>query len=210
MAKLSSVEIDKMVLSAYNRIAHSYTSAYAENDDMDARYLDEFVSMIEGKTILDMGCGTGTNTNYIIEKGFDVIGVDASKNMLDVAKKFYPNIDFKEQDILHTSFEAETFDGIVLSYVINHFNQDGLRQLECEICRVLKKDGLIFVSAHVGNSEEVVPDPLDATIQIYYNFLSIDMLDALFTGYKREYYSSRQSYGEEEFLCDKMFVIYRK
>lgn len=210
MDKLSSVEINEMVISAYDHIADSYTDAYAENDNMDAKYLYEFVFRSRGKTILDMGCGTGINAYYLVKKGFDIIGIDISKNMLGVARKFYPSIRFEEQDILHTSFDGESFDGIVLAYVINHFNQEGLEQLKNEINRILKKNGVLFISAHIGESEKVVPDPLDASIHIYYNFLSIEVLDALFSDHKREYYSTRQSYGKEEFLCDKMFVVYRK
>jgi ubiquinone/menaquinone biosynthesis C-methylase UbiE len=210
MVKMSSVEINEMVLSAYDSIADSYTGAYADNDDYDAKYLDEFISRLGGNTILDMGCGTGTNTNYLAKTGLDVVGIDASRNMLDVAKKLYPAIRFKKQNVLQTSFEAESFDGVVLAYVINHFNQDGMAVLKAEIDRVLKKHGLLFVSAHLGTSEEIVPDPLDESISIYYNFLSNNVIHELFATYVCEYCFTRQSYGAEEFLCDKIFAIYRK
>jgi len=209
MINLSSAEIKAMVVSAYDSIANSYTDAYAENDDYDAKYLEEFISRLDGHTILDMGCGTGTNTNYLAKRGMEIIGVDASKNMLDIAKRFYPRIYFEKQDISHTSFEAESFDGIVLAYVINHFNQEGIVQLRNEIDRVLKKNGVLFISAHVGSTEVIVPEPLDDSIQIYFNYLSIDILDGLFSEYKREYYSSRKPYGPEE-KHEKMFIVYRK
>lgn len=203
-------EINKMVISAYDTIADSYTGAYADNDEQDSKYLDEFIAKLSGKKLLDMGCGSGTNTAYLSKKGFDIVGIDASVNMLRLARKFYPAIKFEEQDILRTSFKENLFDGIVLAYVINHFNQDGLVLLKKEINRILKKDGLLFVSAHVGNTEKIVPDPLDDSIRIYYNFLTIDMLDNLFSEYKQECYFSRHSYGEEEFMCDKMFTVYKK
>jgi ubiquinone/menaquinone biosynthesis C-methylase UbiE len=209
MINLSLAEISKMVISAYDNIADTYTGAYAETDDYDAKYLEEFVLRLGGNTILDMGCGTGTNTNYLAKKGLDVVGIDASKNMLNVAKKFYPAIRFEKQNLLHTSYEAESFDGVVLAYVINHFNQEGLILIKDEINRILMKGGLLFVSAHVGTTEVVVPEPLDESIQIYFNYLTIDVLDALFSEYKKECCFSRKPRGGGE-GHDKIFVVYRK
>ena len=210
MPDFSIEEINDMVISAYNSIAKSYTDAYGKYDIEDAKHLDKFVALLSGKCVLDIGCGTGGNTSYLVNKGLDVCGIDASENMLNIAKEMFPDIKFDKQDILHTSFSDTTFNGIVLSYVINHFNTDGLVILRNEIDRILKPNGMLYISAHVGDSEEVVNDPLDASIHIYYNFLSLKKIDLLFSKYSREYYFTRPSFGKEEFLCDKMFIIYRK
>lgn len=202
--------IYKNVISAYNTIAKAYDGAYAENDDIDRKYLDEFIKKIEGGAILDMGCGTGGNTAYLIKKGINAIGIDASEGMVEVAKKAYPFLDIKRGNILNAPFEDKTFAGIVLAYVINHFNNIGLQMLKQEIDRLLRDDGFVFISAHVGDGEKMEKDPLDENINIYYNFLSVDTLDELFFDYKREFFESRKSFGEEEFLCDKIFVIYKK
>ncbi len=199
-----------MVISAYDRIASLYTTAYSENDDLDSKYFDYFIENLSDKKVLDMGCGNGINTNYLHKKGIEIIGVDASSKMLDEAMKLFPDLLFKQKDILTTGFDTNSFGGIVLSYVINHFNTEGLNLLKCEIDRILKKDGLVFISAHEGIKEEILPDPLDSSIKIYYNFLSLENIDNLFSDYKREYYHQRASYGEDEFLCDKMFIVYRK
>lgn len=210
MSDLSVVELKKLVISAYDRIADNYTNAYAENDEQDSKYLDLFVDNLSGGKVLDMGCGSGINTSHLAQMGLDVIGIDASQNMLNAARKLYPEIRFEARDILQSSFNENAFDGIVLAYVINHFNSEGLVLLKNEIDKLLKENGLLFISAHIGTTEEIVPDPLDDSIRIYYNFLTIDVLDNLFSGYRREHYFTRVSYGEDEFLCDKMFVIYRK
>ena len=207
---MSVDEISKMVIHAYDSIASAYMDAYSENDEQDYQYLDDFVRLLDGNSILDMGCGTGGNAHFLSRRNLNVVGVDASDGMLDVARNKFPDLIFYRENIIHTSFENSKFDGIVLAYVINHFNSDGLVLLKKEIDRVLKTNGIVFVSAHIGNSEEVVSDPLDENVKIYYNFLSVQQLDELFTGYRREYYRTRESFGEDEFLCDKMFVIYRK
>lgn len=203
-------EINEIVISAYNRIASDYLATYSASDELDVKYLAEYAHRLAGKRVLDMGCGVGVGVSYLSKCNFDVIGVDASPNMLSVAHAIFPNLKFARQNILHTSFEDRFFDGIVLSYVINHFNQEGLILLRNEISRLLAPGGLLFISAHIGDSEKVLPDPLDEAIQIYYNFFSPKLLDDLFNGYEREFFETRKSFGEEEFLCDKMFLIYRK
>lgn len=64
----------------YERIADSICSLLHENG-------------VDGGLLLDLGCGTGTLSFLLEQKGFDVIGVDASEDMLSVAneKKYDEN-----------------------------------------------------------------------------------------------------------------------
>jgi len=96
--------------------------------------------------VLDVGCGTGRTTIALNRMGYDVIGIDYSAKMIEVAKKIAPNILYEIQDARSLTFDSETFD-----YVLFSFN--GLMLLETytdrkkvvlEIARVLKKGGLFF------------------------------------------------------------------
>lgn len=210
MSILSMDKINELVISAYNSIADSYAEAYAGHDEADFKYFDYFINHLPGKKILDLGCGIGVNTNLLANMGFNVIGIDASEKMLDNAQKLYPSLTFKKQDIRQTTYPNYSFDGIVLAYAIEHFNDEGLFQLRDEITRLLHKGGLLFITSHEGNSEEIIQDPLDKNVSIYYNFVTGDKIDSLFPDFQRVSYSSRASYGAEEFLSDKMFITYQK
>lgn len=210
MSILNMKQINEMVLSAYNSIADSYAGAYSKNDETDSKYFDYFLSHLNGKKILDMGCGIGTNTCLLANKGFKVTGIDASENMLKIAQKLYPSLTFDKQNILHTSFPDGFFDGIVLAYVIEHFNDEGLLHLRDEIMRLLNNDGLLFIASHEGDKEDIISDPLDENVSIYYNFLTLNKIDLLFSDFQRVSCYTRPSYGPEEFLCDKMFITYQK
>lgn len=82
------------------------------------------------KTILDLGCGTGTITQFLAQKGYDTIGIDISEDMLLVAKskakKLNLDILYLCQDI--TSFELYgTVDCIIslcdtLNYITNELD----------------------------------------------------------------------------------------
>lgn len=207
---MTTKEIAKQVVTAYDSIAKQYQEAYGEADEFDLKYVDRFVRLINGHRVLDLGCGIGTTVAYLSHKGFDVIGIDNSKEMLNVARNYHPQIRFEQMDILQIPSDFGTFDGVVMSYVINHFNDAMLVTLKQVVDKLLSDNGVIFVSAHLGEEENVFHDPLDDSIQLYYHFLSEKELNGIFADYDRLFIETRSSFGEEEFLCDKVFVAYRK
>lgn len=64
-----------------------------------------------GERILDVGCGTGHLTAQIAESGAFVLGVDRSTEMIDAARKSYPNLQFEVVDARNLAFRSE-FDGV--------------------------------------------------------------------------------------------------
>src|SRR6478752_5462635 len=42
---------------------------------------------LQGRRLLDLGCGTGSSSEAMIERGYDVVGVDVSPGMLELAAK---------------------------------------------------------------------------------------------------------------------------
>ena len=208
--QLEMDQISDLVINAYDRIADAYAGAYSENDETDFHFFQTFIDHMKGKRVLDMGCGIGTNSQLLYSKGIDVVGVDASEGMLKNAKKTYPWLQFDKENILNTSYQDKSFDGIVLAYVIEHFNSEGLLQLKNEITRILKDGGFVFVVFHEGKETQILPDPLDDNVSIYYNFLMTEDVDKLFCDFKRIKYERRASYSPEEFVNDKVFATYQK
>ena len=47
-----------------------------------------------GSTVLDLGCGNGALTHRLRQSGFQVMGLDASPDLLSAARKSYPDIEF--------------------------------------------------------------------------------------------------------------------
>ena len=63
------------------------------NDLFEIPALFSLLPPLEGKKILDLGCGTGTICNILSKKGYDCIGIDSSEHMLNVA--YQKNVDNK-------------------------------------------------------------------------------------------------------------------
>lgn len=207
---MTTKEITEQVTTAYNGIAKQYQEAYSKTEEFDLKYVERFSQILHGRRVIDLGCGIGTIPAYLTNSGFDVVGIDNSVGMLDVAKRLYPQTEFKQINFLNMSSDLGKFDGVVLSYVVNHFNQEMLNNLKLIVDNLLFDDGIVYIAAHLGNEERVVTDPLDSDIYLYYHFLSLSELDELFKDYERIFVETRSSFGEEEFLCDKAFVVYRK
>ena len=59
----------------------------------------DLLSVPPGARVLDLGCGRGELTAYLVQRGWDAEGMDASKAQLADAKRRFPEIVFFEGDI---------------------------------------------------------------------------------------------------------------
>ena len=104
---------------------------------------NELVNIIKkfncGK-VLDIGCGTGVLTNEIAKFANEVIGIDASIDMIDKAKILYPKIEFDVMDACSLPWN-EYFD-VVFSNAVFHFIQSQEKLLD-SVHKSLVKNGLL-------------------------------------------------------------------
>ena len=111
--------------------------------------LDELLGRnLNGLNILDAGCGDGVHAEYLVKRGARVIGIDGSSQMIDLAKRRLPNLNFQVADLLEQlPFQDQEFH-IVLSVLVFMSMKD-ISVFLSESNRVLKPGGrLIFVVHH--------------------------------------------------------------
>lgn len=109
-----------------------------------ARYEWALTFIKKGVKILDAGCGTGYGSNLLASCG-RVIGIDSNSEAIRFAKKNYGNqANFLLADITMLQFRNEEFDCICAFEVIEHLKNP--RKFLSEAKRILKKDGIIFLS----------------------------------------------------------------
>lgn len=107
---------------------------------------------VEDKKILDLGCGTGRNANYLAEKGNPVIGIEISKSALKIAearaKEQNLIVDYRLGDIGEPyKIEDNSIDIILDVTSSNSLNEKGRAVYLAECSRVLKQGGYMFVRA---------------------------------------------------------------
>jgi len=93
--------------------------------------------------ILDIGCGDGNKTERFIDA--KVIGVDSSEQMIQKAKRKYPDNEWYVENPLNgLHFEDNTFDLIYSFSFLQYFSPNTYRILMKELGRVLKPEGKII------------------------------------------------------------------
>ena len=73
----------------------------------DRTMSEDEILQSEKNLMVDLGCGTGTLTNLMYKRGYDMIGIDASESMLGIAQK---KRDDKEYDILYINQDMRDLD----------------------------------------------------------------------------------------------------
>jgi SAM-dependent methyltransferase len=107
---------------------------------------------VEDRNILDLGCGTGRNSNYLAEKGNSVIGIEISRTALDIAKarakEMGVEVDYRLGDIgIEYAIDDNSIDVILDVTSSNSLDENGREIYLKEMNRVLKTGGYIFVRA---------------------------------------------------------------
>ena len=96
-----------------------------------------------GMTVLELGCGTGYFTRELARSAADIIAIDVSPELLEIARAngSLQNIRYEVQNACALSYSDAMFDSVVGSSVLHHLEiQEALR----EIYRVLKRGGTIY------------------------------------------------------------------
>lgn len=148
----------KIVKTGYNICAKSYT----EDRDLfkNDKYLNDLVKVLKkGSKILDIGCGSGVPIDkFLLEKGFDITGIDISDEQIRLAKQNLPKGDFIVGDMSQIQFPVESFDAIVSFYAIFHIPREKHLSLFKKIYKLLKPEGYILVTMGAGEWEGMEED----------------------------------------------------
>jgi SAM-dependent methyltransferase len=137
---------------AYDELAETYAAELEQNPynvDLDFPGTTALIPDVEGKCVLDAGCGTGLYTEWLVERGADVVGVDVSEEMLARASErevIGDDVEFHRVDLGEPLDFAgdDAFDGIVCGLVLGYIGD--WESLFDEFARVLTPGGFVVFS----------------------------------------------------------------
>ncbi len=133
---------------AKSDVAQSYARVFAKAADMVVPAMVSAVGARPGSKALDLCCGQGNVTAALCKAGAQVIGLDFSPAMLEMARVEVPEAKFVEGDAMSLSFEDETFDVVTIGFGMPHV-PDPPRVL-AEARRVLRTGGKLAFSVWCG------------------------------------------------------------
>ncbi|AHV98829.1 class I SAM-dependent methyltransferase [Paenibacillus sabinae] len=153
----------------------SWEKIYVEQGKVQIDVLDSVVEaanvFLENKCkkILDLGCGTGRHTYYLVDKGFNVHACDISETGIEITKELLErseksNAEYSIQNMYSMTLEDNIFDGVLCIWVQGHGVREEIQKGINEIYRILKNDGIVvtdFVTTEdpsYGIGDEIAPN----------------------------------------------------
>lgn len=122
------------------------------------KYKDIFKKVNVGKA-LDLGCGLGQYTNFLLNSGFETVSADISNDILNKVKDDNPDTEIVNLDMSKTlPFPDNSFDLVFANLSIHYFDKETTENLLKEIKRILKNDGYFIGSVNSSKTYKFIKD----------------------------------------------------
>ncbi len=134
--------------------------------------------------ILDVCCGSGQATNFLVKYSQNVTGLDASPLSINRAKKNVPSAEYVEAFAEDMPFSNNQFDLVHTSAALHEMKPEQLKQILQEVYRILKPGGIFtFVDFHPPTNPFFWPG-FAIFLWLFetetsWNFINTDILDLL-------------------------------
>ncbi len=124
-----------------------YKTALGQHiDKLEKAVVEELMQNIPAGKSLEIGCGTGHWTEYFAAKGNDIIAIDISREMVEIAeRKNIPNTICLVHDVRNMPFKERFFENIFAITSLDFLDKEDKQKAFGEIKRVLKHYGYILV-----------------------------------------------------------------
>lgn len=147
--------------AAYDTVAEHYAALLPDL----AVEASSDVAMIKGFTarclgggaglVADVGCGAGRVTAHLAGAGLDVLGLDLSAAMVDVARRTHPRLRFEVAAMQALPLDDASLAGALCWYGLIHTPPDGLGEVAVELARVVRTGGHVLAAFQVGDGDHV-------------------------------------------------------
>lgn len=142
--------MNEETIQYYNRHAEEFCAGTFSADMSRSR--DRFLAYLQpGSAILDAGCGSGRDTLAFLSAGYQVDAFDASEEMCLIASQ-KTGIPVRKQRFEKLEGE-ELYDGIWACASLLHVAAADLPDVLVRLYRLLKKQGIMYVSFKLGDGE---------------------------------------------------------
>ena len=133
-------------IEGYNDWSSTYDTVINKTRDLEGKALRNILNDNYFEKILEIGCGTGKNTEWLSGKGKHITGADFSEGMLDKAREKIKtvNVEFARLDIREEwNFKDNSFDLITFSLILEHIKD--IQFVFEQATKKLKEDGVLYL-----------------------------------------------------------------
>jgi SAM-dependent methyltransferase len=202
--------------TSYDRVADEYVRRIFEelqHKPLDRQLLDRFAASVRDVgPACDMGCGPGHVAHYLHEHSVPVCGVDLSAEIVERARHLTPGVEFRQGDMMALDIPDETWAGIVAFYSIIHIPRADIVKALLELRRVLRPDGLLLLTFHIGDDTIHLDDWWDQAVCVdFFFFRSAEMAAYLTSaGFEIEEIIEREPYPDVEHQSRRSYIFARR
>jgi len=169
------------LIKPYSIIAKTYTDKHFDEVIFKKR-VSRFLELVGDKGfLLDAGCGPGGESKLMVDRGYDVVGIDITPEMIEMATNKVPGVEFKKMDMRNPEFGEGTFDGVWSARALIHIPKAEQVQTLIEWKRVLKPGGILALCVLSGSGEGIEPEYYDPTgeTSCFFSYFSQEELQKL-------------------------------
>ena len=156
----------------WQRVADKYDSVWSSSTRQFILPLLDAAEVGTGMSLLDVGCGPGYVSAAAAARGAVPIGIDFSGEMVAIARRMSPQIQFREGDAQHLDFGDGTCDRVVANFALLHLANP--ERAIVEGCRVLKPGGWFGFTTWARVEENPFVKLVDDAIQAHAD-LNVDL-----------------------------------
>ena len=177
--------------NAYNIWADQYDTNVNRTRDLDKKCTIETLNNLVFKNVLELGCGTGKNTEWLLNKAERIIGLDFSQEMLNKAEEKISDkrVTFKKADLTKDwKIENNFADLITSSLTLEHIKN--LDHIFSQANQKLNKNGLFFISElhpfkqYSGSKAQYETENGTKELEVYVHHISEYIDDAKNNGFQ--------------------------
>jgi ubiquinone/menaquinone biosynthesis C-methylase UbiE len=137
--------------AGWQAAAEAYAKSFAVATAQFVPPLLDAVSASAGVTLLDVACGPGVVSAQAAARGAKTTGIDFSPEMIRLAQKANPHLEFHVSDVEQLPFDNAHFDAVVVNFGLHHFERP--QRALAEIRRVLRPQGRIAYTKWVSQRD---------------------------------------------------------
>ena len=145
-------------VESYDKHAKEFAEKFKVKMELNRRYeFPRFLELLQGKDVLDLGCGAGDHSVYFSQQGLNVTCIDLSDEMIKLCNQK----GFKKafvMDIEKLDFENNSFDGIWATASLLHIPKAKIDGVMRSLHSLLRSNGVLYVCVKEGEGEKLMDD----------------------------------------------------
>ncbi len=179
------------IKESYNKWAVQYDNNVNATRDLDHKATVNTLNRYQFSDVVELGCGTGKNTSFLLTKASTIVGIDFSTEMLAKAKQKISNknVLFRQGDITQPwGVEDHSVDLVTASLVLEHISD--LKPVFEQAAKKLRAGGLLFISElhpykqYTGSKARFETEQGIQTLEAYTHHTSEYLTEAKASGFK--------------------------